>query len=79
MDITDEITQNIELIANDTLNQFEKVAEAAKNALLRASSGADSLASINTMTSNAVQSLRKVDQENRESYQKLCVNRLLQE
>lgn len=71
MDITQDTTQHIELIADDTLTQFEKVAEAAKNALLRDSSGADSLASINTMTSNAVQSLRKVDQENRESYQKL--------
>ena len=72
MDKTQDRTQNIELLAVDVLTQFEKVAKAAQNALFRASPGAAALASVNTMTdSSSVQSLRKSDQENRDSYQKL--------
>ena len=71
MDMTQDKSQHIELIADDTLTQFEKVAEAAQNALRRNSSaGADAFASVNTMTSGAaVRNLGQISQTNRESYQ----------
>ena len=54
MELAQDTKRHIDLIANDTLNQFEKVADAAQSAL-RAGSvlGTASLASVNTMWSNS--------------------------
>ncbi|QPK65710.1 hypothetical protein IVG45_17605 [Methylomonas sp. LL1] len=72
MDFTQEDTQNFEKIAEDTLTQFEKIAEAAKKALSNAAPhGGDAFASVNTMTSSAVHNLGQISQANRESYQTL--------
>jgi DNA polymerase III delta prime subunit len=74
MELAQDTKRHIDLIANDTLNQFEKVADAAQSAL-RAGSvlGTASLASVNTMTSNsAIQKLDQISQANRESYQILA-------
>lgn len=75
MDLTPDTKQHIDLIAGDTLNQFEKVAEAAQSALHTAPVlGFESLASVNTMTSaNAIQRLGQVDQENRDSLRRLAL------
>lgn len=72
MELTHETTRNIEQIADDALTQFEKVAEAAQKALRSTMpNGADAFASVNTMTSSAVQNLGQISQTNRESYQTL--------
>lgn len=66
--------QHIEVVANETLTQLNKVAEAAQSAL-RAESvlGPDSLVSVNTLTSNsATQRLGQISHANRESYQILA-------
>lgn len=75
MDLTPDTKQHIDLIAGDTLNQFEKVADAAQSALHTAPVlGFESLASVNTMTSaNAIQRLGQVDQENRDSLRRLAL------
>jgi DNA polymerase III delta prime subunit len=73
--LTPDTKQHIDLIAGDTLNQFEKVADAAQSALHTAPVlGFESLASVNTMTSaNAIQRLGQVDQENRDSLRRLAL------
>lgn len=64
---------HIEQIASDALAQLEKIAEAAKSKLDGRKLGADSLASVNTMTSaSAINKLAQIDQENRDSYLKLA-------
>lgn len=75
MDLTPDSKQQIDLIADDALNQFEKVANAAQSALHTAPVlGFESLASVNTMTSvNAIQRLGQVDQENRDSLRRLAL------
>jgi DNA polymerase III delta prime subunit len=75
MDLTPDTKQHIDLIVGDTLNQFEKVADAAQSALHTAPVlGFESLASVNTMTSaNAIQRLGQVDQENRDSLRRLAL------
>ena len=75
MELTQDTKQHIDLIADDTLNQFEKVANAAQSALHAAPVlGFESLASVNTMTSaNAIQRLGQVDQENRDSFRRLAL------
>lgn len=69
-----EYRKHIELVADETLDQFEKIATAAKNRLRDGHTpGPASLASINTMTSSsALQRLDQIGQENRESYQVLA-------
>jgi hypothetical protein len=69
-----EIKLHIEQIADDTLNRFEAIAEAAKRGLREGTSlRADSLASINTMTSSAaVKKLDQISHESRESCEKLA-------
>jgi hypothetical protein len=71
MDQTQEAKQHIELIADDTLTLFKKVAEAAQAALRSPNAlGPNSLATVNTFTSGpAVQRLEQINQDNRESYQ----------
>lgn len=66
---------DLKLIATDVLTQFEKVAEAARNALRAAPAlRIDSLASVNTMTSaQTIKHIEKVNQANRESYQRLAI------
>ena len=75
MDLAQDTKRHIDLIADDTLNQFEKVADAAQSALRAAPVlGFESLASVNTMTSaNAIQRLGQVDQENRDSLRRLAL------
>ncbi|GAA0229081.1 hypothetical protein GCM10009125_17580 [Castellaniella daejeonensis] len=75
MEITQEPRQHIEHIAEETLPQLDSIATAAKNKLHdKWALGADTLASINTMTSSsAVQQLDQISQANRESYQVLTV------
>jgi hypothetical protein len=70
MDQTQEAKQHIELIADDTLALFEKVAETDQAALRSPNAlGPNSLATVNTFTSGpAVQRLGRISQENRESY-----------
>lgn len=67
--------QRVDLIADESLNQFEKVAEAAQSTLRSAPVlGSGSLASVNTLTSaNAIQRLSQVDNENRESLRRLAL------
>ena len=62
-----DATQRIEHIADDTLTQFEKVAEAAQ-AVLREGHvvGSDTLANVNTFTSTAAMGrLEQINRENR--------------
>ena len=69
-----KLVQEIKIaeIAEDTLAQFEKVADAAQKALSKAAPhGGETFASVNTMTSSAVQNLGQISQTNRESYQTL--------
>jgi len=75
MDFAQDTKRHIDLIAGDTLNQFEKVAETAQSALRTVPVlGFDSLASVNTMTSaNAIQRLGRIDQENRDSLRRLAL------
>ena len=74
MELTQEAKQHLDVVAGDTLTQLNSVAEAAQNALRAGSAlGSDSLASVNTMTSNsAIQRLEQISQANRESYQVLA-------
>ncbi len=75
MELAQESKRQIDRLAGDALNQFEKVVEAAQSALRAAPVlGFDSLASVNTMTSaNAIQRLNRVDQENRDSLRRLAL------
>lgn len=75
MELTQEAKQRIDVIADDTLSQFEKVAEAAKSALRGAPAlGSNSLASINTLTSTStLQHLDLINRENNDSYRRLTV------
>lgn len=75
MELAQESKQQINLLADDALTQFKKVADAAQNALRAAPVlGFNSLASVNTMTSaNAIQRLSRVDQENRDSLRRLAL------
>jgi len=75
MELAPESKRQIDMLADDAVTQFKKVAEAAQSAL-RAPPvlGSDSLASVNTMTSaNAIQRLSRVDQENRDSLRRLAL------
>lgn len=68
-----ESRRHIEQIASDALAQLEKIAEVAKSKLDGRKLGAESLASVNTMTSaSAIKKLAQIDLENRESYLKLA-------
>jgi hypothetical protein len=71
MDLTLEAKQRVEGIADDTLAQFEKVAQAAKNVLGRAPvAGAAALANVNTLTdTSAIHNLEQISQQNRANYQ----------
>lgn len=75
MDIAQKTKRHIDLIADDTLSTFERVAKEAQRALCAAPVlGCESLASVNTMTSaNAIQRLGQVDQENRDSLQRIAL------
>ncbi len=74
MELAQDTKRHIDLIADDTFNQFKKVSDAAQSALRTGSIlGTDALASVNTMTSNSViQKLDRISQANRESYQILA-------
>lgn len=72
MELTHKPTQHIEQIADETLAQFERVAETANKALRSTvPSGAEAFASVNIMTSPAVQNLEQINLTNRVSYQTL--------
>ena len=73
MDLKPETAQHIEVIAKDTLTQFEEVSKTAQDALrVEPVRGADSFASVNTFTSDpAIRRLDQITRENRESYQTL--------
>lgn len=74
MNLKQKTQEHIELIADETLTQFEKVAAAAQSALHGAHVfGSESLASVNTMTSApAINRLGQISQANKESYQILA-------
>lgn len=74
MDLAPESREYIQLVASETLEQFEKVATAAKNKLQNSHMlGPDLLASVNTMTAGpTIQHLEQISQANRESYQVLA-------
>jgi len=71
--LNDESRRHIEQVAGEALARLESIAETAKSKLHDGQPlSSDALASINTMTSSSViQSLDRISQENRESYQKL--------
>jgi len=73
MDQTQE-DKNLEAIATETLDQFEKVSSAAKKALSEPPvSIIDVFASVNTLTDTpAIQRYEQTSRENRESYQRLA-------
>lgn len=75
MDLATETKRQIERTADETLSQFAKVADAAQKTLRTATVlGIESLASPNSMTStNAIQHLGRVDQENRDSLRRIEV------
>lgn len=74
MDLPQDNSEHIKLVAEDTLTQFEKVSSAAQNALHNGHAlGSDSLASVNTLTgTSAINRLGQIDQSNRESFQILA-------
>ncbi|MDP2834004.1 MAG: ATP-binding domain-containing protein [Pseudomonadota bacterium] len=74
MDHKQETTQRIEHIADDTLKQFERVADAARSALRSDHVvGLGTLANVNTFTSTAAMvRLDRINQENRDSASKLA-------
>ncbi|MHB1142839.1 MAG: ATP-binding domain-containing protein [Sulfuricaulis sp.] len=74
MELTQENKQHITLVANETLDQFAKVADSAKSKLRESfSPGADVFASVNTLTSaQAVQRLEQISQASRKSYEILA-------
>jgi hypothetical protein len=74
MDLTPEAKQRVEGIADDALAQFEKVAQAAKDALARAAvAGAGALANVNTITdTSAIEKLAQISAANRASYYALA-------
>lgn len=74
MELTKISKQHIDQIANDVLNQFERVADVAQRELGAGSTlGANSLASVNTLTCNsAIRRLGQISQENKESYRILA-------
>lgn len=74
MDLTLEFRPHIEQLAGEALKQLESIAASAKNKLHDARTlGLDSLASVNTMTSDlTVQKLDKISQANRDSYSVLA-------
>jgi len=74
MDLTIEARQYIESVAEETLDQFERVATVAKSKLSETPGlGAGVLASVNTLTSgSAVQNLGEISHANRQSYQILA-------
>lgn len=71
--LNDESRKHIEQIASDALEQFESIAETAKNKLYDGGAlGPDALVNINTMTSSsAIQRLGQITQAQEESYQVL--------
>ena len=73
MDLKPETAQHIEVVAKDTLTQFEEVSKIAQDALrVEPVRGANSFASVNTFTSDpAIRRLNQITLENRESYQTL--------
>ncbi|BDQ66495.1 ATP-binding domain-containing protein [Shewanella xiamenensis] len=70
LDLKDAPMQHIEFVAEEVLGQFERISETAKNKLQAGHMlGSESLASVNTlMASEALQSLGKISQANRDSY-----------
>jgi len=74
MDLAQDITKHIELVADDTLTQFEKVAKAVHNAHSTSHIvGPDALASVNTLTSGAtLNKLGRISHETQESYKILA-------
>lgn len=75
MDIAQDTKQHIDLIADETLVQFEKVATRAQSELGAASVlGSSSLANVNTLTAtSALQHLELINQQNKDSYRRLAV------
>lgn len=75
MDIAQDTKQHIDLIADETLVQFEKVATRAQSELGAASVlGSSSLANVNTLTAtSAIQHLESINQQNKDSYRRLAV------
>lgn len=71
--LNDESRKHIEQVASDALEQFESIAETAKNKLYDGGAlGPDALVNINTMTSSAaIQRLGQITQVQEESYQVL--------
>lgn len=74
MELAEVNKQHITLVANETLDQFAKVADSARNKLREAfSPGADVFASVNTLTSaQALQRLGQIGQASRDSYEILA-------
>lgn len=74
MELTQESKQHVERVARDALDQFDKVAAAAHNAIRNAPNlGTDALVVAQTFTGGAaVQRLGQISQENLESYQILA-------
>lgn len=74
MDLTSDSRHHIKHVAGEALKQLESIAAMAKSKLHDGRTlGLDSLASINTMTSNsAVQRLEQISQANRDSYSVLA-------
>ena len=70
MNLKAEAKRRVEEIADDTLTQFEKVAQAAKDALARApAASAGALANLNTLTDTpAIEKLEQIRAANRTSY-----------
>jgi len=70
MDLTQDITEHVTLIADDTLTHFKKVTEVVQSALSASpTTSTNALASVNTLTSGpALNRLEKISHENRESY-----------
>lgn len=74
MEISADSRKHIELVADETLEQFENIAVAAKDNLSDGHTpGAATLASVNTFTSgSALKRLDQVGRSNKESYQVLA-------
>jgi DNA polymerase III delta prime subunit len=72
--LSDESRKHIELVADETLMQLERIATTAAAKLKsKTAQGFDALANINTMTStSAIQRMDQISQENRESFQVLA-------
>ena len=73
MDLPQNMKQHVERIAEETLNKFKSVEEAARTELIESKvHGTDVLVNVNTLNSSSpIQTLGRISQENRKSYQEL--------